>query len=127
MPSFSSKKAQFFILTAVVIVGVFFTLSKYITPYAFIDTSEAVDTGEIFLFNNVKEKTIKAIEISNSTNATELDENLQEYKKLVQEVAAEKGFNLVFDYRIEIETVNVTMTLTSEKNVFKSVFAVLRD
>ncbi len=127
MLSLSSKKAQFFILTAVVIVGVFFTLSKYITPYAFVDTSRAVDAGEIFFFDNVKEKAIKTVEIINSTDDTELNNTLQEYKTLVQEVAADKGFNLVFDYRINTETVNVTMILTSEKSILKSDFSIPRD
>jgi len=126
MLNLSNKKAQFFILTTVVIVGVFYTLSKYINPYAFIDTSRAASGSETFFFDNVKEKAIKTVEISNET---ELESNLNQYKNFVEEMASEKGYNLNFKYNI-ISTgpsiVDFNMILISERMTLKSNFTVIR-
>ena len=123
MHSLSNKKAEFFILTSVVIISVFYALSKYINPYAFIDTSKAVDGGEIFFFNNVKEKAIKTVEIS---APSELEDNLEEYKNFVEGVAAKKGYTLTFDYVIHSTQVNVTMVLISEKYTLRAGFVIPR-
>ncbi|KYK35689.1 MAG: hypothetical protein AYK18_02890 [Theionarchaea archaeon DG-70] len=120
MPSLSSK-AQFFILTTVVIVGVFYTLSKYINPYAFVDTSKAAVSGETFFFDNVKEKAIKTVKLSNSGN---LLSNLQMYKNYVRNLASEKGYNLELYYTNTTTLVNIQMVLTSEKYTLKSNFTV---
>jgi len=123
MHSLSNKKAEFFILTSVVIISVFYALSKYINPYAFIDTSKAVDGGEIFFFNNVKEKAIKTVEIS---APSELEDNLEEYKNFVETVAGKKGYTLSFDYVIHSTQVNVTMVLISEKYTLRAGFVIPR-
>ena len=121
MPSFSSKKAEFFILTTVVIVGVFYTLSKYINPYAFIDTSTAVEGDEIFFFDNVKEKAIKTIKISDQSN---LVNNLKTYKDYVEDLASEKGYSMVFNYKYNTmaNTVSFYMSLTSQEYTLKANF-----
>jgi hypothetical protein len=112
MLNLSSKKAQFFILTTVVIVGVFYTLSKHINPYAFIDTSKAASGSETFFFDNVKEKAIKTVQIS---NGTELESNLNQYKNFVERMASDKGYSLNFDYEILENTVDFHVVLTSER------------
>lgn len=121
MPSTFSKKAQFFIMTTVTIVGVFYVLSKYMTPYSFIDTSKAVMGGEAFFLNNVKDKAIKTVEIS---DRGEVSDNLEVYKNFVQNLAGEKGYNLVFSYWNDTNTVYIDMTLTSPKYTLKSSFTV---
>jgi len=123
MLNLSSKKAQFFILTTVVIVGVFYTLSKYINPYAFIDTSKAASGSETFFFDNVKEKAIKTVRISNET---ELESNLDQYKNFVEEMASDKGYSLIFDYEILENTVEFNMILTSERMRLKADFTEVR-
>jgi len=115
----SSKKAQFFILTTVVIVGVFYTLSKYINPYAFIDTSKAVSGSETFFFDNVKEKAIKTVQISTET---ELESNLNQYKIFIEGMASDKGYSLNFDYEVLENTVEFNMVLTSERMTLKADF-----
>ena len=115
----SSKKAQFFILTTVVIVGVFYTLSKYINPYAFIDTSKAVSGSETFFFDNVKEKAIKTVQISTET---ELESNLNQYKIFIEGMASDKGYSLNFDYEVLENTVEFNMVLTSERMTLKAGF-----
>ena len=119
MLNLSSKKAQFFILTTVVIVGVFYTLSKYINPYAFIDTSQAASGSETFFFDNVKEKAIKTVRISNET---QLESNLNQYKNFVEKMASDKGYSLSFDYEILATTVDFHMILTSERMTLKADF-----
>ncbi len=121
MPSFSSKKAEFFILTTVVIVGVFYTLSKYINPYAFIDTSKAAVGEETFFFDNVREKAIKTVDISDPDN---LSPNLKRYRDFVEETASEKGYNLFFTYNISASSVYINMVLTSQKYTLKTNFTV---
>jgi hypothetical protein len=121
--NFSGKKAEFFILTTVVIVGVFYSLSKYINPYAFVDTSKAASGGETFFFDNVKEKAIKTVQISSSD---ELNSNLNDFKNSVEDMAIERGYNLEFYYWNKTELtgnyVYIDMVLTSEKYTLKGNF-----
>jgi hypothetical protein len=124
MLNLSGKKAQFFILTTVVIVGVFYTLSKYINPYAFIDTSKAASGGETFFFDNVKEKAIKTVEISLPDNGN-LTVNLQKYKNFVEKMASDKGYNLNFNYNVS-NTVDIYMVMTSERMTLKTNFTIDR-
>ena len=122
MPNSSSKKAQFFILTTVVIVGVFYTLSQYINPYAFIDTSKAASGSEAFFFDNVKEKAIKTVQISNPDEGN-LTANLEEYKQFVEKMASDKGYSLIFDYDVDWPNdVDFHMVLTSERMTLKADF-----
>jgi len=121
MPSLSSRKAQFFILTTVVIVAAFYTLSKYINPNVFVDTSRAGMGSETFFFDNVKEKAIKTVEISNST---QLESNLNEYKNFVEDVAGKKGYSLVFNYTVYPDTVNMSIVLMSQKYTLRGNFTV---
>jgi hypothetical protein len=125
MHNSSSRKAQFFILTTVVIVGVFYTLSKYINPYAFVSTSEPVVGGEESFFDNVKEKAIKTVTIS-STNTTILRDNLENYKIFVMNMSSEKGYDLTFNYTVGKTNVNISMVLVSQKTTLNSKFTILR-
>ena len=112
-----SNKAQFFILTTVMVVGVFFTLSKYVNEYSFIDTSESVEGAEVFMFENIKEKAIETIQISNVTN---VDARLSSYESFVEKMVADKGYTLEFEYRINSGIASFNMTLMSEKYILNS-------
>jgi len=115
-----SNKAQFFILTSVVIIGVFFSLSKYVNQYSFIDTSTAAEGAEIFMFENIKEKAIKAVQISNVTN---FKPRLLEYKISVENMVADRGYTLVFNYFNVSNVVYFNMSLVSEKYILRSSFS----
>lgn len=123
MLSFSNRKGQFFILTAVVIVGVFYILSKYINPYSFIDTSEQADSGEVFFFNNIMEKTNKTVQIS---NPDALGMNLASFRTFAQQVATGKGYKLTYNYNISSSKVDVFMVLESQKYTLMGNFTVRR-
>ena len=125
MHNSSSRKAQFFILTTVVIVGVFYTLSKYINPYAFVSTSEPIIEGEVSFFDNVKDKAIKTVTISSRDDAT-LKDNLKKYKNFVINMSSEKGYDLSFSYTVELTNVSVSMVLLSQKTTLTSKFTIPR-
>jgi hypothetical protein len=125
MLNLSNRKAQFFILTTVVIVGVFYTLSKYINPYAFVATSEPIIGGEESFFDNVKDKAIKTVNVGSRDN-NGLRNDLETYKKFVVNISSEKGFDLTFNYNVGSTTVNVTMILVSQKTTLSSKFTILR-
>jgi hypothetical protein len=119
-----SNKAQFFILTTVIIVGVFYGLSKYLNPYSFIDTSKAVEGDEVFFFNNVKDKAIKTVQIGGTYD--ELDNHLSEYRNFAQNVSRDNEFILNLNYKINANTVDFSMSLQSQKMRLYSNFTVAR-
>ena len=120
MHNLLSKKAQFFILTSVMIVGVFFTLSKYVNQYSFVDTSKAAETSEIFMFENIKDKAIKTVKISNTTN---FRDRLLTYKNFVENMVADRGYTLIFDFTDTAKTVSFNITLISDKYILRSEFS----
>ncbi len=122
MHNLSSKKAQFFILTAVIIVGVFFTLSKYISQHSFIDTSEAVSGAEVFMFENIVDKANKTVQISNVTN---IQTRLSTYSDFVEEIAADRGYRLAFNYTVDLGVPLATfnISLMSEKYTLSTGFS----
>lgn len=118
-----SSKAQFFLLTAVIIAGFFYTMSKYINPYSFIDTSKTAEAKEIFFFNNVKDKAIKTVQIS---QPDDLENNLLTYKNYVEDIARDNGYVLSFNYNNTSTTVGINMLLQSERMKLTSDFIVNR-
>ncbi len=94
----SSRKAQFFVLTAFTIVTILYFISKWIEPYTIIDTSIVALRDEPFIFNNIKEKTIETVKLSKSCE--ELEYNLDEYKNFVKGFASSKNLDITFDYTI---------------------------
>ena len=87
------------------------------------DTSGAAYGGEILFFDNVKDKAIKTVRISDSD---ELVSNLQTYKDFVEEVASEKGYTLGFYYTNATDGVQVDMVLSSQKYTLRANFTVPR-
>lgn len=84
-----SRKAQFFILSAVAVIGILYFLSRWMEPSTITDTSSVVSMEESFLFNNIKEKAVETVE--NSKSCEELKYNLDEYKKFVEGYVLKKG------------------------------------
>jgi hypothetical protein len=121
-----SNKAQFFVLTAVVFAGFFYTLSKYLTPYSFVDTSKYANSPEIFLFNNIKEKAIKTVRITQQNNPDKLVENLIAFRNYAQEVARDNGYILFFEFDNTTTTVSFNISLSSERMTLSSSFVVRR-
>jgi len=95
---FSSRKAQFMILTAFLMVSVFYLISRWIEPYNLLDTAEIVLIEEPFVFNNIKEKATELV--NTSTSCAELVDNLEEYKVFIEDYAFKKLI-IYFDYTLE--------------------------
>jgi len=95
------RKAQFFILTGLVIISIFYLLSKWISPYTVIDTSEVALSYETFVFNNVKQHVLKIVEDSESCE--EAEKNLDEYEKYIEDYLFERLL-LYFDFNYSLAT-----------------------
>jgi len=95
---FKNRKAQFYILTAIVIVTIIYFMSKWMEPYTIIDTSSVVLNEQPFLLNNIVEKADATV--AGSNNMEELTYNLQEYSSFVKDYATKKGFASDMGYQI---------------------------
>ncbi|OGI15922.1 hypothetical protein A3K63_01025 [Candidatus Micrarchaeota archaeon RBG_16_49_10] len=119
----SLGKGQFYLLTAVVIVGFFFLMSKYINPYSFIDSSQAVIDDEIFFFNNLRNQAERVVKLSNDTT---LAPNLESFSDIADEVAQEKHYIFSMNYTVRPSDVDFVMALVSEKYSLDSSFTVVK-
>jgi len=93
-----SRKAQFFILSAFVIVSLLLLVSRWLEPISIIDTSSATLSEEPFIFNNVKEKAVETVITSNTCE--ELRFNLEEYKNFIQGFSIAKNIKLSLEYEV---------------------------
>lgn len=120
-----SRKAQFFILSAVAIIGILYFLSRWLEPSSIIDTSSIVSMEEPFVFNNVKEKAVETVQ--NSKSCEELKYNLEEYNAFVENYAIEKNYiiNLNYTYDCFTKDVDFNMKLTSTKASIESNFTAI--
>lgn len=89
-------KAQFFILSAFIIITILFVVSQFIQPSGIFDTASAVLMDEIFVFNNIKEKSISIVKTSE--NCGDLGFNLEEYKQFVNGFVTQRNSKLTYNY-----------------------------
>lgn len=89
-------KAQFFILSAFVMITILFVVSQFIQPSGIFDTSSAVLADEVYIFNNIKEKSISIVKTSES--CSDLNFNLNEYKGFVQNFVTQRNARLTFNF-----------------------------
>lgn len=124
------RKAQFFILTGFAMVTVFYFISQWLEPFTIIDTSQVPLMDEVFIFNNIKEKT-KTV-VSDSKTCADLTYNLEEYRNYVVNYAFSKGYRLDFNYLptpcnpnfpVPLYYVRINMTLQSPRATLTSIFA----
>ncbi|OYT42787.1 MAG: hypothetical protein B6U78_00080 [Candidatus Aenigmarchaeota archaeon ex4484_224] len=98
MRKLSNYKGQFFILSAVVIIGAMYLISKQIIPLRMIDISQIALDDEIFVFNNIYKKSIEVVKKSKDCN--DLSWNLEEFKNFVEDYGVSKGMKIVLNYNI---------------------------
>ena len=128
MPSLprSSRKAQFFILSAFAIISILYFLSKWLQPTTIPDTSSIAAMDEPLIFNNIREKTFAVV--NGSKNCEEIQFNLDEFKQTIDNFVTEKNYIIELDYAIpactpplvidfEMRLVSTRMTLTSKFSV----------
>lgn len=121
----SSRKAEFFILSAFAIIMTIFFLSQWIEPYTITDTSQIVFREEIFLFNNIVEKANETV--SSSKDCEDLSFNLEEYETFVKNYVSTKALSLTLNYNIANcnssgAQVSFNITLTSPSIQIKRTF-----
>lgn len=125
----SVRKGQFFVLTTVAIVTVLFFVGRWIDPLTQADASDMAEMEELFTFDNIREKTSTVVK--NSENCDDLDYNLQEYKKFIDDFARDKNYKISFAYSLtpsceqfESAAVELALRIISEKIDAKGVFSV---
>lgn len=121
-----SKKAQFYIVTAVFIVIVMYQISSWISSMRISKTSYVLLEDEFGIFDNIKEKSIKTVRIS---SCEELRWNLDEYKYFVEKFGLENNMKIDLEYTIQKcdlsgKKVNFTLSLQSPSIYMNSTFDV---
>lgn len=109
--SLSSKrktKAQFFVLSAFIMITILFVMSQFIQPSQIFDTSSAIFVDEIFIFNNIKEKSIELVQISDNCNDLAL--NLAEFEQFANNFVLRKNADLIYNYQIVQPCADATRT-----------------
>ncbi len=128
-----TSKAQFYILTVVAVVTIFFFIGRWVDPSNIPDTSLIVSSSEFFTFDNIKEKAVAAAEESHTCN--ELEYNLQEFRNFVADFALERNYRIVLEYSInscsgEYDTiaydVNYDLTVQSERADARGSFTAIK-
>jgi hypothetical protein len=92
-----SRKAQFYILSVVGIVTIFYAIGKSLTTNIIIDTSDVALRNDYFVFNNIVEKTLKTLDASKSCE--DLRFNLEEFKSITTKAFA-PAFRIEYSYSI---------------------------
>jgi hypothetical protein len=114
-----SRKAQFYVLSAVAIIGILYFLSRWMEPSSITDTSSTVLMDEPFIFDNIKEKAVETVQKSKSCD--EMKYNLEEYKNFVEDYGVKNNLvvNLGYTYacpgniNFELRLMSTKMTIAS--------------
>jgi len=110
---FGSRKAQFFIISALVIVSVLLLVSTWISPAAVIDTSAVALNNGPYIFDNIVNKANETVAISKAVNGdcSELIFNLQEFKNFALSYAISNGYDLTLTYDNIPQNCNIPPTV----------------
>ncbi len=125
--SSKSKKAQFYIVTAVFIVIIMYQISSWINSMRISKSSYVLLEDEFEIFENIKEKSIKTVNIS---SCEELKWNLDEYKYFVEKFGLENNMKINLRYTIQRcdqngKIVNFTLSLKSPEIYMNSTYDVM--
>jgi|YelNatPaOPRAMG01_1025707.scaffolds.fasta_scaffold10145_7 hypothetical protein len=123
----SSKKAQFFLLSAFAIIVTIFSISQWIEPYTITDTSSIAMREDFFIFDNIVEKANETVSLSK--DCEDLRYNLGEYKAFVEDFVSRKALGLNLNYTIidctySSAKVSFNITLSSPSSQIKKTFFV---
>ncbi len=91
------KKAQFFLLAAFAIVTILFMINQLVSPSNVFDTSSIALSDEIFMFNNIKQKSVDVA--GQSKSCEEIITNLEEFRNIAKDFVLKKGV-LLFEFRL---------------------------
>lgn len=117
------RKAQFFIISTVIITVFLTSISSLFRDYSKTDLSEVpnINGGEVFynIKNNIR---ATARETSCPGEEKRRERNLRELKHFIQEESIKKGVGVNITYRQFCPTLRVSMRLTSENFDVKDQF-----
>ncbi|MFB6088956.1 MAG: hypothetical protein ABEK36_04220 [Candidatus Aenigmatarchaeota archaeon] len=96
------KKAEFFIISAVIIASILISIQGHFGGYSEADFTEVVTSREIYIFNNVKDE-IKDIE-TDSGNCEEMHRKLIEFEDITEKQIKERGY----DFNLQVSNCNAS-------------------
>lgn len=112
-------KGQWFLISAVIAVGAFLSISVFFRDYFAIDSSEVARTNEDYHFYNIDKQFDNVVAQS---ECAKLDLNLREFKTFAEKSMAELGYFLYMDHTIKtcsgsFKSVDKKIVLASDKAV----------
>jgi hypothetical protein len=115
----SSKKGQWFLVSAVIISGAFLLISIIFKDYLFLDQSSVARMNEDFYFNNINEQLNSIVAIYGYADCSNLNEKLDEFAFFSKEKMAEKGYYLYVSKNIDCvqQTATFGVLLASDRMV----------
>jgi hypothetical protein len=91
-------KGQWFLVSAVVVTGVFLVISGLFKTYSLVDTSSAARADEDFHFHNIKQQFSSVVA---SSSCADMDKNIREYRALAEREMNNFGYLFFMNYTIQ--------------------------
>jgi hypothetical protein len=109
------NKGQWFLISAVIVTGVFLAMSTLFKTYSLVDPSLSARNNEDFYFNNVKDKFYDVVARSDCTN---MDTNLRDFKTFTAREVGTMGYLLLMNYTADCTTKKGDVSIMLASNDF---------
>ncbi|MCD6398455.1 MAG: hypothetical protein J7L08_00870 [Candidatus Aenigmarchaeota archaeon] len=124
MPRWLGSKAQFFIISMVVILAILISIQNLFAGYYNINYSKPYDDPEDFWFWNIKDQITRTIE---QRECPELSADFIEIEMVTEEFLGKKGVDLIIENKTpicngstKINPITIKMNMTSpNKNLYE--------
>lgn len=117
---FSGRKAQFFIISTVILAVFLTTISSSLKGYANVDMSQVAQKGEENTFLNAKDQ---AKNIINSSECPDVERKLDDFRNYVKEEL--RSNNIDFDMKVSDscpKPIRISMNLTASGIIIRDEF-----
>lgn len=128
MPKWLSSKAQFFIISMVVIVSVLIGIQNLFAGYYAVDLSEPYKKQEDFWFRNIKEQTTRRIK---QGECPELSADFVEIEMSTEKYLGKKGVEFTIENKTpicsgdtKVNPIEIKMNMTSPNTQLSEEFEV---
>ncbi len=91
-------KAQFFVLSAFVIITILFVVSQFVQPAAIFDSSSAVLVSEPFTFNNIRDKSEYIVKSAETCG--DMTNGLNEFKAFVENFGTKRNTRITYNFNV---------------------------
>ncbi len=91
------SKGQWFIVSAVMVTGVFLVISGLFKSYSLIDVSSTARPNEDFYFYNIKDQFNSVVQ---GSDCASMDKNLREYQAFAEREVNNLGYRFFMSYTI---------------------------